>query len=88
MLLATSGHIPLGPAEVVKANTLQEGRSLLSSNPNSSEGCAVQESPAPHILCWFSVQHKGQMRQNAKAIRLPFFSTSTDAVWAWCPGHR
>ena len=19
---------------------------------------------------------------------LPFFSTSTDAVWAWCPGHR
>ena len=33
MLLATSGHIPLSPAKVVKANTLQEGRSLLSSNP-------------------------------------------------------
>ena len=24
MLLATSGHIPLGPAKVVKANTLQK----------------------------------------------------------------
>ena len=21
-------------------------------------------------------------------IRPVFFSTSTDAVWAWCPGHR
>ena len=33
MLLATSGHIPLSPAKVVKANTLQGGRSPLSSNP-------------------------------------------------------
>ena len=33
MLLATSGHIPLSPAKVVKANTLQRERSLLSSNP-------------------------------------------------------
>ena len=33
MLLATSGHIPLSPAKVVKANTLQGGRFPLSSNP-------------------------------------------------------
>ena len=32
MLPATSGHIPLSPAEVVKANTLQKGRSPLSSS--------------------------------------------------------
>ena len=24
----------------------------------------------------------------APTPRLRFFSTSTDAVWAWCPGHR
>ena len=21
-------------------------------------------------------------------LRMKFFSTSTDAVWAWCPGHH
>ena len=37
MLLATSGHIPLNPAEVVKVNTLQGGRSLLRLQPQGQK---------------------------------------------------
>ena len=26
--------------------------------------------------------------RNEVSLDLVFFPTSTDAVWAWCPGHR
>ena len=39
--------------------------------------------------CSFDNQHRHQGPGTAQAVEgTSFFSTSTDAVWAWCPGHR
>ena len=37
------------------------------------------------VLLWLNDVTGEKKRGN---IFFPFFSTSTDAVWAWCPGHR
>ena len=144
MLLATSGHIPLSPAKVVKANTLQrkiptqlqpQGQKTkkfhyteVLGDPHTVQACYPHFSQAK-ASCLSSMhgaaQHQlGHVRicyndpnrclpdccfQESGIVELAlpasfnrigfaacvscqqlqiFFSTSTDAVWAWCPGHR
>ena len=51
------------------------------------------ELPMDHVHIYFRVQivHKATAQCEASKlweVPLDFFSTSRDAVWAWCPGHH
>ena len=49
------------------------------------------EVASPHrwsLLLPTSASVAQEVHEPSTRIQCPFFSTSTDAVWAWCPGHR
>ena len=39
-------------------------------------------------VCFTPVRTSWTSRSLVRFTPIPIFSTSTDAVWAWCPGHR
>ena len=55
---------------------------MLEGNP---KGTVQRNAKTQHFSLSLS---EGTSASEAANLNLTFFSTSTDAVWAWCPGHH
>ena len=72
-------------AETEQTNAAAEHTTAAAS---ASSGSRSADRPAIVSADAQSKYGHWEMLEDYLVELLAFFSTSTDAVWAWCPGHR
>ena len=65
---------------------VHEDSGVAKARPSQQRGMKKMQSLA--MLQTLVLRDASDDNGPGKLARILFFSTSTDAVWAWCPGHR